>query len=205
MRSPPRSSGVPASPEPIEPRWSGDPRPTSPHAPLGHPLRLRSPPSGRRLLRTRSPCRDERLRPQTRDRGASPRRVPTATPNQAGAPREAGARPRRPPPAGHVGQSFGRPRASQRVSLSARFPQRLCSSAPAPSSRLSHSNRQRPASFGRANGTGGAGLGGWRGGARQWRAGLDEPALPPSKDLSRVCFSNCSAWFSRAPDRSSAN
>lgn len=160
MRSPSPSPEVPTSPEPVELRWPETP-PHAPrlHAPLGRPLRLRSPPFGQRLRGTRCRCRAECLRPQTRDHGASPGRVPAATPSQAGAPREAGARPRRPPPAGHVGQSFGRPLASPGVPPPASSPRRLCSSAPAPTSRLSHSNRQRPASFGPANGDGGAGLG----------------------------------------------
>lgn len=110
VRSTPPSPEVPLSPEPVELRWPETP-PHAPrlHAPLGRPLRLRSPPSGQRLRGTRCRCRAECLWPQTGDHGASPGRVPAATPSQAGAPREAGASPRRPPPAGHVGQSFGRP------------------------------------------------------------------------------------------------
>lgn len=146
--------------------WSsGGPRP-SPHPPLGRPLRLRSPPSGQRLLGTRRRCRGECLRPQTGDHGAPRRPVPAATPSLAGAPREAGARPQRPPPAGHVGQSFGLPRWPLGVPPPAGIPQRLCSSAPASSSRLSHSNRQRPASFGPANGDVGGGARRLEGGAK---------------------------------------
>lgn len=167
-----RSPEVPTSPEPVELRWPETP-PHAPrlHAPLGRPLRLRSPLSGQRLRGTRCCCRAECLRPQTRDHCASP-----ATPSQAGAPREAGARPRRPPPAGHVGQSFGRPpglsgrpTASQQPSA----PVLLCACADL---RALPFKPTTPRVFW---------TGQWRrrGGARRAGAGLSQPGFPPPKDL----------------------
>lgn len=175
------------SPEPVELRWPETP-PHAPrlHAPLGRPLRLHSPPSGQRLRGTRCRCRAECLWPQTGDYGASPGRVPAATPSQAGAPREAGARPRRPPPAGHVGQSFrrppglsGRPTTSQQPSA----PVLLCACAELQALPFKPTT---PRVFW---------TGQWRrrGGARRTGAGLSELWFPPPKDL-RACLSVCGAW-----------
>lgn len=140
VRSPPRSPGVPASPEPVEPRWSGSAAP-HPHTPLW------VTPSGSAHL---PPAGGSWELGAAAGMSASGRRLETAALPQGGSPRRRrakqghrgrlasapGARPRQVTWA----RASDSPLASRRVSPSARFPQRQSSSASAPTSRLSHSN-----------------------------------------------------------------